>query len=78
MGHNSSGKLFGGQVPQFFFKTVMTQQRHYSVDNVTLIHAPGNAAEPFCSKLSVVILKCVVIVRSFQNTAVNHVVCTKI
>lgn len=40
MGHNSSGKLFEGQVPQFFFKTVtMTQQRHYSVDNVTLIHA---------------------------------------
>lgn len=39
MGHNSSGKLFGGQVPQFFFKPVMMNQRHYSVDNVTLIHA---------------------------------------
>lgn len=41
MGQNSSGKLFRGQVPQFFLKTVMMtqQQRHYSVDNVTLIHA---------------------------------------
>lgn len=33
---------------------------------------PGDAAKPFCSKLLGVILKCVLIVRSFQNTPVNH------
>lgn len=38
MSQNSSGKLFLGQFPRFFFKTV-TRQHHNSVDRVNVIYA---------------------------------------